>query len=115
MRKRLLRLILAGFAFLAGGAASAEPTIRLTLATRNSVPTVDYVTGLLTAFAWSNASLMHSNERPLFCVPANSNMQVQPGLTLLQSYLNSHPQLANAAVGMGMLMALEAAYPCAPH
>ena len=93
--------------------AFAAPTSQYVLNNRNSVQMMSYVMGVFSGLQWANGELSGKKRELLFCEPSRNSIGYEQIMDILSSFINvKYPSLASQPVGLGLLRALQEAYPC---
>lgn len=93
--------------------AFADPTSQYVLNSRNSVQMKSYVMGVFSGLRFANGELGSKKRELLFCEPPTNSIGYEQIMDILGNFIIvKYPSLASQPVGLGLLRALQEAYPC---
>jgi hypothetical protein len=71
-----------------------------------------YIAGMVEGLTWANGELAARHSEPLFCQPANLDLTLDQDLSIVDGYIERHPETPEQRLGILVVLALEETFPC---
>ena len=71
-----------------------------------------YIHGIFEGFLWANGHLSFSHERNLYCQPSNLSLTSDQEISMMDEYIESHPDDKDLPVGLIAVSAAIYTFPC---